>query len=205
MKKIAFLMTLAVFFSCKKETEKPIISKEVKQDTTTLIYDSKAIAPYFKFDEELIEYKIVGLKDNQKFTPDEITFPLKENDFDYIKSPSFDYYLVHTFDIDTIHYKVLAYNSYGENDAKVLNVQLNSYVSGKQKDALLLDCRFTFETEYYRNFTIRSNRTIEIKKVAVESLIFNEAGDIIGNKKVNDTISEVVKYKMNPSGKFTKM
>ncbi len=205
MKKIVFLLVVAVFLSCKKDNDRPKVSKEAKQDTTSIIYNSKAIEPYLELDLEQIEYKIVGLKNNQKFTAEEIKFPIKGNDFDFSKSPTLDYYIVHSFNIDATNYKILAYNSYGENDSKVLNVQLNSYVSGLQKDALLLDCRFTFETEYYRNFTINSDHTIEIKKIAVESLIFNEAGDIIGKKEANDTITEVVKYKMNPLGDFTKL
>ena len=68
-----------------------------------------------------------------------------------------------------------------------------------------MDCRFTFETEYYRNFTIQTDKTIAIKKIAIESLEFNDKGDIIGNKKVNDTLTEVVKYKIDPQGNFIKL
>ena len=205
MKKIAFLILLAFFFSCKKENKKTAEPTEIQKENTNILYDSKAMAPYLKFDNELIEYNIIGLKDAHKFTAEETEFPVKENDFDSEKSDAFDYYVVHSFDIEAINYKVLAYNTYGENDGKVLNVQLNSYSGGVQKDALLLDCRFTFETEYYRNFTILSDKTVAIKKIAVESLEFNDNGDIIGNKKVNDTLTEVVKYKIDPQGQFIKL
>lgn len=205
MKKIAFLILLAFFFSCKKENQKTAEPIEIQKENTSVLFDSKAIAPYLKFDDELIEYNIINVKDAQKFTAEETEFPVKENDIDSEKSDALDYYLLHSFDIEAVNFKILAFNTYGENDAKVLNVQLNSYSAGEQKDALLLDCRFTFETEYYRNFTIQTDKTIAIKKIAIESLEFNDKGDIIGNKKVNDTLTEVVKYKIDPQGNFIKL
>jgi hypothetical protein len=59
------------------------------------------------------------------------------------------------FNFDKVTYKVIAYTTYGENDSKIVNIQLNSYVASVQTDALLLDNRFTFETEYYRQFSIK--------------------------------------------------
>ena len=133
-----------------------------------------------------------------------ISFPLKENEFNFTKSADFKYYTATTFDLDKTNCKVIAYTTYGDNDSKVLNIQLNSYQSGKQIDALLLDCRFTFETEYYTNFSIKENGTITLKKLAIESLLFNDEGDIIGKKTITDTTTVTVQYKMNAAGHFIK-
>ena len=204
MKKIAFLIVILVFFSCKKETKKVNIAIPEIHKTDSVVYSSTAINHFFKYNSEFSEHKIIGLSNPQKFTSKEITFSIKENDFNYNKSNAFDYFTVTTFDFEKITYKVIAYNSYGENDTKVLNVQLNSYQSGEQIDALLLDCRFTFETEYNRHFTIKNNGTITIKKLEIDGLQYSEEGDIIGKKTVKDTTSEVVQYKMNTTGHFIK-
>jgi nucleoside recognition membrane protein YjiH len=63
-----------------------------------------------------------------------------------------------------VSYNFSAYHSYGENDSKVANAQLNSYM-GKQVDAILLDSRFTAETEYYREFTLTKNGMIILKSI----------------------------------------
>jgi hypothetical protein len=202
MKKITLLTLLMfAFFSCKKEVQK---SKKTV-NSQALIYSSKAINPFLKYNSEHNDYQIIGLNKPEKFNKEELYFPLQGNDFNYTKSDTFDYFTATTFDLNKINYKVIIYNTYGENDIKVLNVQLNSYLdSGEQIDALLLDCRFTFETIYYNDFSIKKNGIIEIKKIAVENLEYNDEGDIIGNKTINDTVTELVKYKINPTGHFIK-
>lgn len=202
MKKIFFIILITAFFGCKKETEntdnKPNI--ETKADLTIA---SKNFEKYLKHNAELFEYQIVGIKDSLPFSDAEISFPLKENEFHYNKSKDFNYFEAKSFENKNNKLKIIIYNTYGENDLKVLNIQLNSYNSGQLVDALLLDCRFTFETEYFRNFKINSN-AIEIKKFNVDKLLYNEEGDIIGNKPVNDTVVNMVKYKLNDKGFFVK-
>lgn len=205
MKKITLLFLLILSFSCKKTSEnaETIIEAEVKNQD--FIYKYTETAPYIKFNTQFSEYEIEGLENPQKFSTTELNEVIKENEFEFTKSDAFKYYVAKTFDIDKVNYKVIIYNTYGENDSKVLNIQLNSYLAGTPIDALLLDCRFTFETEYYRNFVINKDKTIDIKKIAVEKLLYNDDGDIVGVKNVNDTISLPIKYKMDPSGKFLKI
>ncbi|WP_418262704.1 hypothetical protein [Flavobacterium faecale] len=205
MKNIIFLIATLLLFSCKKEVKEKNGLDKPKKSSDSLVYSSTALQPHLKFNSEYSEYELTGLKNSSTFTSKDINFPVKENDFNYNKSNDFDYYTISNFDIDKVHYKIIAYNSYGENDSKVLNVQLNSYISDKQIDALLLDCRFTFETEYYRLFKIKNNSTIDIKKIAVDSLLYNEEGDIIGKKTVNDTTIETVQYQIKKTGHFIKL
>lgn len=195
-------MLTILFISCKKDT-KEAATKEENTNQATIAISSKNLDSYLKFDPELVEYDITGLDKAEKFSSTALSFPIKENDFDYAKSTDFDYFTAKSFEIAANTFKIILFNTYGENDAKILNIQLNSYNGGKLVDALLLDCRFTFETEYYRNFKIDGN-TIEIKKISVDKLDFNDNGDIIGNKKVNDTLTEVVKYQINDKGLFIK-
>lgn len=207
MKKITLLLLLILSFSCKKtaENKETIIDIETETNNKDFFYKYTEAAPYIKFNTQFSEYEIEGLEKPQKFTATELNEVIKENEFEFTKSDAFKYYVAKTFDIDKVNYKVIIYNTYGENDSKVLNIQLNSYLAGTPIDALLLDCRFTFETEYYRNFVINKDKTIDIKKIAVEKLLYNDDGDIIGVKDVNDTISVPVKYKIEPSGKFLKI
>lgn len=204
MKKATLLIILMVFFSCKKEGEKTTNTETGTTKTDSIIYSTNNFQPHLKFEEEFSEFELIGLENPEKFTVKELTYPLKENEFDFKKSADFDYFTINDFDIDKTKCKVIAFTSYGENDSKVVNVQLNSYQSGEQKDALLLDCRFTFETEYYRNFEIKKDGTVILKKMAVNGLLYNNEGDITGERAVNDTTTEVVKYKMNANGQFVK-
>ena len=203
MKKITLLLLLILSISCKKTAENSETITEIKPEL--FLYNSKEIAPFIKFNTQFSEYEIQGLDKPQKFTATELNEIIKENEFEYSKSNDFNYFTTKIFDIDKINYKVIVYNTYGENDSKILNVQLNSYLAGNQIDALLLDCRFTFETEYYREFVINKDKTINIKKISIEKLLYNEDGDIIGVKDVNDTIIDPVKYKMDSTGKFLKI
>lgn len=204
MKKYIFsiIIALCILFSCKNTNENSEKTNAISSTDNEVIYTSANTLGYLEFEKEFNEYKIVGVKNAQNFSTNEMDFLLKENEFNFSKSDEFSYYTIKTFDIEQTNFKVIIYTTYGENGSKVVNVQLNSYQSGAQVDALLLDCRFEFETEYYRNFVIKKDKTVEIKKIAVDKLLYNEDGDIIGNREVNDTLVTIVKYKIDPSGKF---
>lgn len=204
MKKITLFIVLVVVFSCKKEATTPIVLEKTKPNTDSIIYSSANIKPHLKFNSEYSEYELIKLKNPQSFSQQELNYPVKEHEFEFNKSTDFQYYTTSSFNFDQVTYKVIAYTTYGENDSKIVNIQLNSYVASAQTDALLLDSRFIFETEYYRQFSIKKDGTIAIKKLAINGLEYDEEGDIVGQKKVKDTTITLMQYKMNPTGKFTK-
>jgi hypothetical protein len=205
MKKFIFFIILLAVYSCKKEDTKTLAvpSKSVLT-TNTIIYSSKSLKPYLKFNEEFSEYELIKLDNPQLFTDADLNYPVKENEFEFNKTADFKYYTPFTFEFSNVSYKLIAYHSYGENDSKVTNIQLNSYRGKQQIDALLLDCRFIFETEYYSEFTIAKDGTIAIKKIAINGLNYDQKGNIVGEKKVKDSTTETVRYKMN-KGTFTQL
>lgn len=204
MKKLilSLIIIVSLFFSCKKTDDTSELNNSDSITNKEALYTTANTLGYLEFDKEFNEYKIIGIKEAQKFTSSEMEFKLKENEFEVSKSEDLGYYTIHTFDIDKTNFKVILYSSYGDNDSNVVNIQLNSYQSGVQVDALLLDCRLVFETEYYRDFSINKDKTIEIKKMAIDKYEHNENGDIIGDKAVSDTLVTVAKYKIDDLGKF---
>ena len=192
--------------SCKKDNGKTTVAPiKSKHQSDGVIYSTKLFEPHIQFNTELSTFELIELKNPKSFTEIELTYPVKQNEFEFNKTNDFKYYTPFTFNFEGVSYNLIAYYSYGENDSKVLNIQINSYLDGKQIDALLLDCRFTAETEYYREFTIKKEGTIVIKKVLIDGLNYNAKGDIIGQKTVKDTTSETIRYKMNTQGTFKKV
>ena len=206
MKKFIYFILILTVCSCKKEDSKTTVTPNASSiEADSIIYNSKSFEPHLKFNSELSEYELIKLANPESFTDLELSYPIHENDFEFDKTEDFKYYTPFSFDFEGVSYKLIAYHSYGENDLKVVNIQLNSYLEGKQTDALLVDCRFTFETEYYREFTITKNGIITIEKVAIEGLNYNSDGDIVGKKTVKDTTAETVRYKMSAKGNFVKI
>jgi hypothetical protein len=206
MNKYIIIILLLFICSCKKEESKTIVEQSsISSATDSIIYSSKSLESHLQFNKEFGEYEFVKLINSKSFTEAELNYSIKENEFEFNKTSDFKYYTPFTFDFDRVSYNLIAYHSYGENDSKVANAQLNSYIEGKQVDAILLDSRFTAETEYYREFTLTKNGMITIKKVAINGLNYNNAGDIIGQKKLKDSTAETVQYKMNTNGIFTKV
>ncbi len=173
-----------------------------------LPYNSDSVKQFYKLDTDSISYIVntmyKGLTSNN-FDEKNQAVPLKENDFEIKLDPKYKYYTIETFkfpDYNTL--KLIIYNTYGENDSKVLNVQLNSYINNVLIDQLLLDCRFTFETEYFRTFIIDKKKHIKLVKYSVDNLEFNESGDITGEKKLADATNVIVNYTIDSTGKFIK-
>lgn len=203
---------ILVLFSCKenkvpndlplKQQEKTITTK-VKNN---LPYTSDNVKQHYKFDVDSVNFTVN--KNNLKesyFLQEEVKIPLKENDFDIQPPLKNKYFVVETFNFsDSLINKLIIYNTFGDNDTKIFNVQLNSYFNNHLVDKLLLDCRFTFETEYYRDFKIDENRNIQIVKYSIDNLEYNEAGDIIGEKENPIPKIEKVNYKIGSDGKFVK-
>jgi hypothetical protein len=59
------------------------------------------------------------------FSQQELNYPVKENEFEFNKSTD-QYFTTSSFNFDKVTYKVIAYTTYGENDSKIVNIQLNS-------------------------------------------------------------------------------
>ncbi len=218
--KILKLFTINFFvlicFSCKKNmtTDENLTFKGVLIDSTftkmtnNLPYTSDSIKQYYKLDTDSVSYIVnatyKGLSNNN-FDEKNRSLPLKENDFNIVLTSKTKFYTLQAFKFsDQNTAKLLIYNTFGENDSKILNVQLNSYMNNVLTDQLLLDCRFTFETEYYRTFIIDKNRSIKILKHTVDKLEYNDEGDIVGEKKIGDSAEVSVDYIIDNSGKFIK-
>jgi len=213
MKKIGLIFYAAlVLISCKEKTEAVTQSndKELKESTpkqmenSNLPYGSKQASAFYKQDAISSDYKVVPGSNSAK-SYDDKTIPVKEDDFGYLIAKGGTYYELENFKFPQATCKLMIYNVSGENDSNVLNIQLNSYdETNTLKDALLLDSRFTFETEYYRDFNIDKDGVIDIKKISVHNLTYNEQGDIVGERSTDSIASESVKYRIENGGKFVK-
>ena len=211
--KYLIICSAIILSSCIETKEKKealqtndLIQKSSKMNNIFPYTDENA-NKFYNFDTELGRY-VVNVNENKmmKFNSDKADFPVKENDFGIRPTVNGKYAEIETLNFSSlVSCKVIVYNTIGDNDTAILNVQLNSYHSGQLKDQLLLDSRFTFETEYYRTFIINKNQSIKINKFSVNNLEFNEAGDILGDKKVADTVKVTVSYQLLNDGFFKKL
>ncbi|SNV32181.1 Uncharacterised protein [Chryseobacterium taklimakanense] len=208
---IGILLTL---ISCKENTQKRNNSSSEKDNKTEnlktvenkLPYTYEDVKKYYKTNSDSTNY-IVAVPEKKlvNFNSEEILFPIKENDFEIKPKITDKYFSIETFNFqNNISCKLIIYNTYGENDSKILNVQLNSYKEGILVDQLLLDCRFAFENQYYRTFSINKDKTIELVKYSINSLEYNETGDIVGEKDTPDINKENYLYVIDNEGKFVK-
>lgn len=210
------LIVLTCVYCCKKSNtgnvnsqnnnlSKDSISTEMKNNFP---YTSDSVKPFYKLDADSISYIVnTAYKElsPENFGEKNTLIPLKENDFDIVLDTKSKFYTLETFKFsDQNTAKLIIYNTFGENDSKILNVQLNSYMNNVLIDQLLLDCRFTFETEYYRTFTINKDKNIKLVKHTVDKLEYNDAGDIVGEKQIGDSSKVTVDYTIDAAGKFIK-
>lgn len=131
---------------------------------------------------------------------------LQESPFGYEMKPGDRYLTAAKFKLSGTECKIIVYNVIGENDSPVLNIQLNSYnKEGKLQDALLLDSRFIFEVECYRDFSVEESGIIKLKLHQVEHYTYNEQGDITGYIKDPQLQSSLSTYKIQADGKFRKL
>ena len=211
--KYLIICSAIILSSCIETKEKKealqtndLIQKSSKMNNIFPYTDENA-SKFYNFDTELGRY-VVNVNENKmmKFNSDKADFLVKENDFGIKPTVDGKYAEIETLNFSSlVSCKVIVYNTIGDNDTAILNVQLNSYHNGQLKDQLLLDSRFTFETEYYRTFIINKNHSIKINKFSVNNLEFNEAGDILGEKTVADTVKVTVSYQLLNDGFFKKL
>ncbi|WDF57198.1 hypothetical protein [Mucilaginibacter sp. KACC 22063] len=130
----------------------------------------------------------------------------QESPFGYEIKPGGRYLTAARFQLSGTDCKIIVYNVTGENDSPVLNIQLNSYnKEGQLQDALLLDSRFIFEVEYYRDFRIEETGIIKLKLHQIEHYTYNEQGDITGYIKDPQVESSSVTYQLQADRKFRKV
>lgn len=142
----------------------------------TLPLDSTKITPlaiYYKnIANEITELSLSETQKSQTtlFNPQEITIPVKGENF---LSPWIDkdtrYYELGQFkDKDNI-FKLIMYNTIGESDTPLLNVQLNTYNrKGILLDALLLSTFFGYEDIIrFSHFKISPDYTIAINNYVI--------------------------------------
>lgn len=211
--KYLIIWTSVILFSCSESNEKKEVrqTKDIIQKSPKMNdifpYTDENVSKFYTFDTEADRYVVtVDEKKMMNFEKDKINFPIKENDFAITPTVEDKYVPVETLHFSSpVSCKVILYNTIGDNDISILNVQLNSYHNGNLKDQLLLDSRFIFETEYYRTFIINKDQSIRINEFSVNNLEFNDAGDILGEKKMADTVKVTVDYKLTNEGYFKKL
>lgn len=181
--------------------------KNLENMQNNLPYTSEDTKKYYALDSDSLSCLVTVPREKLvHFNSENILFPIKENDFDIKPKITDKYFVAETFNFSNgISCKVLLYNVFGENDSRILNIQLNSYKQNVLIDQLLIDCRFMFENQYYRYFSINKDATIQLIKYSVKSLEFNENGDIIGEKNKPDIDKEKILYVIDKEGKFVKI
>lgn len=209
-----FIICVAIFlFSCTSNNEKTGTHQDnnASQNSSKLNvkfpYTEKDVRKFYNYDTETGLYEMKNKESKwTNFELNELDFPIKENEFSIHPTVQDKFAVVDTLNFSSsLISKVVIYNTLGDNDSPILNVQLNSYLNGNLKDQLLLDSRFTFETEYFRTFEIQEDQKITIHKFSVNHLEFNDAGDIVGEKEVSDTLKVTVDYKLMNDGIFKKL
>ena len=140
------------------------------------------------------------------FTPQKYTdpiIPVKGSNYHYDIAAGDTFLNVTKLNINRVPCRLLVYSTFGENDTRVLNVQLNSYdQNNKIIDALLLDSRFTFDIEYYSQYRIYGDGKIRIRRFSIDAYEQNDEGDIIGERKKPDTLILKEYFRLNEKGQF---
>lgn len=212
MKNIILISIFFILISCKKNEAKVTIENiKVTAVVDTLhsaeqeLYSSEDLKKYYKCDPLegnciLEDTLLMKLKD---FTNENVLLPIKENDLEGRSVEGYKY-----FEVRRLHFKsgiearLIIYNTYGDNDIIKLNAQLNSYKENQLVDQLMIDSRFRFENKYFRSFSILDSGKIVINKFTVETLLFSEDGDIIGDRDVPKIDEEKVTYVLSKEGYF---
>ncbi len=167
---------------------------------------SKRFTRFYKQKNDGGDHRLVVPKGFALKSYTEPIVPVHESPFGYDIKPGDRYIIAQQFKIGDINFKVIIYTVKGENDGKVLNIQLISYnANGQLQDALLLDSRFTFEVKYYRNFMIDKNGVIRITSCTKDHYTYNDQGDITGTLKDPKTEGMTVLYQLRPDGRFQRL
>lgn len=184
-----------------KDNKIPIVNRLPISSENVKIYYNREL----ETSDYLVNNNIPSLTEHE-FTQKNINISVKEAGIDSKFKVGEKYYLIEKINLSKeIFLELIIFNTRGENDMKVLNIQLNSFFNNHLVDQILLDNRFTFETEYYRNFKIDENGQITIQKFTIAALEFSENGDIMRKKDHPDTSTVKLSYYINKNGMFKKL
>ncbi|PJJ84428.1 hypothetical protein [Mucilaginibacter auburnensis] len=167
---------------------------------------SRQFQKFYKKNPQTREYTLLVPSGYELKTCTDTGIHFKESPFGYEIKPGNRYLTADKFQLSGTDCEIIVYNVIGENDSPVLNIQLNSYnKEGQLQDALLLDSRFIFEVEYYRDFRIEETGIIKLKLHHIEHYTYNEQGDITGYIKDPQVESSSVTYQLQADRKFRKV
>ncbi|EON3872450.1 hypothetical protein [Escherichia coli] len=146
----------------------------------------------------------LSLSETQKsqttpFNQQEITIPVKgENFFSPWIAKDTRYYELGQFEDEDNIFRLIMYNTIGESDTPLLNVQLNSYDrNGILLDALLLSTFFGYEDIIrYSHFKISPDYTIAINNYVIHPYEPGEYGTTPHKKNPKPEVYIRAKYKI---------
>jgi len=181
-------ITILVFGSCFQAKGQGIITE-------------KDLVPYYdEVDDSFVIKKKYRSKMNAFTTKEKQLMPQGYLFEKEIKLERKNYYLVKQWQHKGKLLKLILYNKLGDNDSFMLLAQLNMYdTKGKLLDAVVLDLRYVFEVSFSSTFKI-NGEDIYVKDTAVDGILFNDDGDIIGSKKKPDIDIIERKYRIKERG-----
>lgn len=146
----------------------------------------------------------LSLSETQKsqttpFNQQEITIPVKgENFFSPWIAKDTRYYELGQFEDEDNIFRLIMYNTIGESDTPLLNVQLNSYDrNGILLDALLLSTFFGYEDIIrYSHLKISPDYTIAINNYVIHPYEPGEYGNTPHKKNLKPEVYIRAKYKI---------
>lgn len=133
-----FISLAIILFSCKENSQtKSIINPRQDNNKPTvsvnmenkLPFTSENIKNYYKLSSDSSSY-IININDKKpiNFILENTISQIKENEFDIKITPENQYILLESFNFhDNISSQLIMYNTFGENDSKILITQLNNY------------------------------------------------------------------------------
>lgn len=165
----------------------PITSSQFSKYYKETDYEIKLLPQYLKQAKELNSQEIGGNLKGASWGSDQFK--------DYIR-----YYEVGGFEFENYYYKLIVYNSFGESDTLLLNIQINSYDSqGNMIDALILDTQYYYEDiSCFTKFKINTDFTINLTRYVTYYYEVGYYGDekgLIKNPKPQIYLKQ--KYKIN--------
>ncbi|WP_081298419.1 hypothetical protein [Gilliamella sp. wkB108] len=167
----------------------------------TLPIKSSQFSKYYKEVNHEIKLLPKYLKQAKVFKSHEIESNLEDDSWESDQFQGYiRYYEVGGFEFENYYYKLFIYNSYGESDTLVLNIEINSYdTQGNIVDNLILDKQYYYEDiSCFTKFKINTDFTINLTNYVTYYYKVGYYGDekgLIKNPKPQIYLKQ--KYKIN--------